>query len=450
MSFLPVGGEGRAQMLRDIGVGSIEDLLADIPADVRLKRQLRLPQPLSELEARVHLKHLAACNASGDQWLCFLGGGAYDHFVPSVVDDLSGRSEFYTAYTPYQPEVSQGTLQTIYEFQSLITRLTGMDISNASLYDGGTALAEAVLVANAINGRREIVVSGCLNPMRLAVLRTYLKATGIAVKATGWQGGSTDPAEVKSLVNDRTCCVVIDVPNFFGIVEDCRAIGEIARACGALYLVSVDPISLGILAAPSEYGADIVVGEGQSLGNHLSFGGPYLGFMATKREHIRKIPGRIVGRTVDKNGRACFCLTLQTREQHIRREKATSNICTNEALMALRAAIYLCWLGKAGLEELARLCLAKAVYAQRAFAGRGLNLEFRGPFFKEFVIRLPIDSRTVVRALAAEHILAGLPLGIFHRDAENSLLISFTEKRTKAEIDRLVDTMARVVRGEVA
>jgi glycine dehydrogenase subunit 1 len=447
MDFVPVGDRERAEMLRAIGAASFDDLLTDIPEELRLKRGLHLPPPLSELEARRHLKHLSETNASADQWLCFLGGGAYDHYVPSVVDELSSRAEFYTAYTPYQPEVSQGTLQTIYEFQSLITRLTGMEISNASLYDGGTAVAEAVLMANAINGRSEIVVSGCLNPMKLSILGTYLKASGIVMRRTGWKGGSTDPDEVRSLVNEKTSSVVIETPNFFGVVEDSKAIAEMARQKGSLIIVSVDPISLGILAAPSEYGADIVVGEGQALGNHLSFGGPYLGFMATKKEHIRRIPGRIVGRTVDRAGKICFCLTLQTREQHIRREKATSNICTNQALIALRAAVYLCWLGKQGITELATLCLSKAVYAQKALASHGFNLDFNKPFFKEFVVRLPLEASLLAGRLVGQRILAGIPLGRFYPEAPNSLLVSFTEKRTKAEIDMLVDTMARTVRG---
>jgi len=449
MDFIPHGDKEREEMLRAVGAASFDDLLADIPEDLRLARPLRLGPPLSEFEARSRLAGLAGRNASADRWLSFLGGGAYDHFVPSVVDEISSRAEFYTAYTPYQPEVSQGTLQSIYEFQSLIARLTGMEISNASLYDGGTAIAEAVLMANSINGRKEIVASGCLNPMKLAVLDTYLKSGRITVRRTGWKAGATDPDEVAALASDRTSCVVIENPNFFGAVEDCRAIAEIARKHGALLVVSVDPISLGILAQPSEYGADIVVGEGQALGNYLAFGGPYLGFMATRREHIRRLPGRIVGRTVDKQGRTCFCLTLQTREQHIRREKATSNICSNQALAALRAAVYLCWLGKQGLADLATLCLSKAIYAREALAARGIKPAFDKPCFKEFAVRLPVDAGTVAARLLDQRVLAGLPLGRFYPEARDLLLVTITEKRTRAEIDRLADALGRSVRGEV-
>ena len=450
MVFLPAGDQERAEMLRAIGVERFDDLLADIPREARLSDGLNLPPGISEMEARSHLARLASRNLSSDRAVCFLGAGAYDHYVPSIVDEISSRPEFYTAYTPYQPEVSQGTLQTIYEYQSLVARLTGLEVSNASLYDGGTAIAEAVLMANAINQRKEVVVSGCLNPMKAAILRTYLGATGIELKTAGRQSGVTDPGEVGSLVGAATCCVVLESPNFFGAVEDCAAIAETARRAGALLVVSVDPISLGVLAPPSEYGADIAVGEGQALGNHLSFGGPYLGFIATRKEHIRKLPGRIVGKTADRAGRTCYCLTLQTREQHIRREKATSNICSNQALVALRAAAYLCWLGRDGLREVATLCLSKAAYAQQAFAARGLKPRFAAPCFKEFALALPVDAELVAGPLAAEGLLAGVPLGRFHADLATSLLMAFTEKRSRAEIDLLVESVARAVRkGEV-
>jgi glycine dehydrogenase subunit 1 len=448
MGFLPAGEQDRAEMLRAIGVERFDDLLADIPGEARLSRGLDLPPGVSEMEAREHLRRLAVRNASVDQAVCFLGGGAYDHYVPSIVDEISSRPEFYTAYTPYQPEISQGTLQTIYEYQSLIARLTGMGVSNASLYDGGTAIAEAVLMANAINQRKEVVVSGCLNPMKAAILRTYLGATGIQVKVTGRKAGLTDPDEVRSLASAATCCVVLETPNFFGVIEDAAAVGEAAKRAGALLVVSVDPISLGVLAPPSEYGADIAVGEGQALGNYLSYGGPYLGFMSTKKEHIRKLPGRIVGKTVDKVGRTCYCLTLQTREQHIRREKATSNICSNQALVALRAAAYLCWLGRDGLREVATLCLSKAIYAEKAFAARGLKPRFKAPFFKEFALGLPVDADRVAGRLAAKGLLAGVPLGRFYADLATSLLIAFTEKRSRAEIDALVEGVAGTLQRE--
>jgi glycine dehydrogenase subunit 1 len=444
--FVPRSQHEKEDMLKAIGVGSFEDLLADMPDSVRLKGDLDIPRPMSELEAKRFLKGLADRNAPPDQWVCFLGGGAYDHYVPSIVDHISSRSEFYTAYTPYQAEVSQGTLQSIYEFQSLIARLTGMEIANASLYDSGTALAEAVLMAHSINRRQEVVVSGCANPRRIDVLRTYLRSSGLKIRCSSADSGRTDPDAISSLLNDQTSCVILDNPNFFGVIEDGEAVSKVARRVGALVVVCADPVSLGLLRSPSDYGADIVVGEGQPLGNRMSFGGPYLGFMATHKRFIRKLPGRIVGRTVDAEGRTCFCLTLQTREQHIRREKATSNICTNQALVALRATVYLCWLGKQGLRELAEMCLSKAVYAAEALGTAGFRLRFERPFFREFVVDLPGHPERFMKGLAAHKIVGGLPLGGILPGFENSVLMAFTEKRTREEIDSLVETMAGLAR----
>jgi len=442
--FVPRSKQEKEEMLKAIGVASFGDLLEDMPDAVRLRGELDLPPPLSEMDAKRYLRDLADRNLDPHRWISFLGGGAYDHYVPSIVDHIAGRPEFYTAYTPYQAEVSQGTLQTIYEFQSLIARLTGMEIANASLYDSGTALAEAVLMANAINRRKQVVVSGCVHPRRIEVLRTYLRASGFEIKVSGIGGGFTDPDELRRLVGPETSCVVLDNPNFFGVVEDGYSVSETAKAAGAVLIVDVDPLSLGLLSAPSDYGADVVIGEGQSLGNRLNFGGPYLGFMAAAKRFIRKLPGRIVGRTVDADGRTCFCLTLQTREQHIRREKATSNICTNQALVALRSAVYLSWLGRAGLKELAGLCLSKAVYARDALVSAGFTLRFDRPFFREFVIDLPGEARQFLKRLAEERIIGGMPLGPVHPDLEKSLLIAFTEKRTREDIDRLVGALAKL------
>ncbi len=442
--FVSRTDQERAGMLEAIGVKSFDDLLADIPSELRLTRNLDLPAPLSELEVKRELKQIASANASTDGYTCFLGGGAYDHYVPSIVDHIASRSEFYTAYTPYQAEISQGTLQVIYEFQSLITRVTGMDIANASLYDGSTAVAEAVLMAGAINKRKQVIVSGCINPLKLDVLRSYLGSSGFEITLTGADGGWTDPAEVGSAAGADTCCIIVENPNFFGVIEDARPIAEVAHRVGALFIASVDPISLGMLAAPGDYGADIVVGEGQALGNPLSFGGPYLGFMATRKEYIRRLPGRIVGKTVDRDGKTCFCLTLQTREQHIRREKATSNICTNQALVALRATVYLCWLGPRGLREVASLCLSKAAYAHGCLVAAGFKACFERPFFKEFALELPSRAEQYVEHLAGRHIMAGVPLGRFYKDRPNTLLMAFTEKRTKGEIDNLVHCMKEV------
>jgi glycine dehydrogenase subunit 1 len=444
--FVPRSKREKQEMLEAIGVEHFDDLLTDMPDSVRLTGDLGIPPPMSELEAKRFLRGLAGRNAAPEEWTSFLGGGAYDHYVPSVVDHISRRPEFYTAYTPYQAEVSQGTLQAVYEFQSLIARLTGMEIANASLYDSGTALAEAVLMANAINRRDEVVVSGCVNPRRLEVLRTYLRSTGLSIRCSDAGRGYTDPEDVKALIGPRTSCVIMDNPNFFGVVEDGEPLAEIAGGHGALVIVCADPISLGVLRPPSDYGADIVVGEGQALGNRLSFGGPYLGFMATRKQFIRKLPGRIVGRTVDAEGRTCFCLTLQTREQHIRREKATSNICTNQALVALRAAVYLCWLGKHGLKDLAEICLSKAAYAAEALAGAGFRLRFDGPFFREFVVDLPGDLDTFMRGLARQRIVGGIPLAGMFPGFDTSLLMAFTEKHTGLEIDRMVEIMAGLAR----
>jgi glycine dehydrogenase subunit 1 len=446
MVFVPATPEERREMLEAIGAASFDDLLSDIPSELHLKGDLDLPRPLSELEAKTKIKSLASMNAAAAEWTSFLGGGAYDHYIPSVVDHITLRSEFYTAYTPYQAEISQGTLQSIYEFQSLMTRLTGMDISNASLYDGGTALAEGVLMANAINRRKQVVVSGCINPLRLQVLRSYLRSSGLEIRVTGMRDGMTDPEELRSLVGDDTCCVILENPNFYGIVEEGAPIGEIAHGGGGLFMVSADPISLGVLAPPGDYGADIVVGEGQVLGSPLSFGGPYLGFMTARKDFIRRLPGRIVGKTVDQDGNTCFCLTLQTREQHIRREKATSNICTNQALMALRAAVYLCWLGPGGIRGLATLCLSKAAYARKALTDNGFKIRFAGPCFREFVVDLPCEAEALVRDLTGQKLIAGLPLGRFYESETNCLLVAFTEKHTRPEIDNLVAAMKDHVR----
>jgi glycine dehydrogenase subunit 1 len=445
--FFPNTEADRLKMLEAIGAGSFDDLLGDLPEAVRIKRDLGLEPGLSEYEAKRRLAWLARLNASADDYICFMGAGSYDHYVPSIVSAIASRSEFYTAYTPYQAEISQGTLQSIYEFQSLIARLTGMEISNASLYDGATAMAEGVLMALSITRKHKIVASGCVNPMRLGVVKTYIEGGHINLATTGREDGRTSPADILSLIDDDTGCVVVESPNFFGVVEDLEAIGQAVKQRGALLVVSADPLSLGVLAPPSAFGADIVVGEGQALGNGMNFGGPNLGFIATSRKHMRKLPGRIVGKTVDAAGNPCFCLTLQTREQHIRREKATSNICTNQALCALCATVYLCWLGEEGLKQLGRACLSLSAYAARELAARGLGPRFAAPFFKEFVIDLPVDAGVFVESALEHGILAGVPLGRFYPDLGKSLLIAFTEKRTRAEVDRLVDLIAGASAG---
>ncbi|MGD9140650.1 MAG: aminomethyl-transferring glycine dehydrogenase subunit GcvPA [bacterium] len=440
--YFPNTAADRKAMLEAIGAYRFEDLLEDIPEVLRIKGGLDLKPALSEYEARKLLGRLAGLNASAEAYACFMGAGSYDHYVPSIVSEIASRPEFYTAYTPYQAEISQGTLQSIYEFQSMMARLTGMEISNASLYDGATAMAEAVLMALGMSRKSKVVASGCMNPMRLGVINTYLEGGTAEVVMTGREEGVTRPEDIASLVDEDTGCVIVESPNFFGLVENLETIGAAVKEKNVLFIVSVDPTSLGILAPPSAFGADIAVGEGQSLGNPMNYGGPNLGFIATTRKHMRKLPGRIVGKTVDADGRPCFCLTLQTREQHIRRERATSNICTNQALNALSATVYLSWLGEQGLRELGETCLSLAAYAARELKALGIMPRFAGPFFKEFAVDLGVDAETFVEDALEHGILAGVPLGRFYPDLKNCLLVAFTEKRTRAEIDILVSLIA--------
>ncbi|MGQ9602760.1 MAG: aminomethyl-transferring glycine dehydrogenase subunit GcvPA [bacterium] len=443
--FTPLTDEERSELLRAIGVKTFEDLISDIPEELRFKGFLRIGKPMSEPEVKRYFKSISDLNLDCNHWISFLGAGAYDHYIPSIVDSIVSRSEFYTAYTPYQPEISQGTLQTIYEYQSLICRLTGMEVSNASLYDGATAMAEAVLMATGITGKRRVVISGCIHPHRMDVLKTYLLSAGFELVISDRRDGITRADQVSNLLKQGACAMVIENPNFFGCVENLSEIVELAHRNGALAICSVDPISLGLLKPPGDFGVDIVTGEGQSLGIPLSYGGPYLGFLATRKEFIRRLPGRIVGRTNDSRGRECFCLTLQTREQHIRRQRATSNICTNQALMALRALVYLCWLGPQGISEVARQCFFKAVYAERKFASVGIKRRFEHPFFKEFAIVIDKDVEEALNALKKRRLLGGIPLKRFYADESQSVLVAFTEKRTHAEIELLVDSFKEVL-----
>jgi glycine dehydrogenase subunit 1 len=412
-----------------------------VPAEVRLGRALDLPAAMGELELTAHIERLAAQNMPAGQAVSFLGGGSYDHFVPAVVDFVASRSEFYTSYTPYQPEVSQGNLQALFEYQTLVTQLTGMDVSNSSLYDGGSAAAEAVLMA--LDGNREVdrvLVSESVHPEYRRILATYLANLDVEVATLPARQGTLAPAALEAAIDGRTACVLVQHPNFFGCLEDMDALAEIVRRAGAHLVVAVDPISLGLLKRPGDYGADIVVAEGQSLGIPMSYGGPYLGILACREQFLRRMPGRLVGQTVDRKGRRCWVLTLQTREQHIRREKATSNICTNQALLAVRAAVYLAAMGPAGLRDAAALCLRKARYAAERLAASGrFTPAFDRPTFKEFVVR---DTRGRVEEFLAaarrEGIFAGVPLGRWYPELSDCLLVAVTEKRTKAEIDRLV------------
>ncbi|NIA22443.1 MAG: aminomethyl-transferring glycine dehydrogenase subunit GcvPA, partial [Anaerolineaceae bacterium] len=351
---------------------------------------------------------------------------------------------FLTCYTPYQAEASQGTLQTLWEYQSMIAELTGMELANASLYDGASAVAEAVLMATAVTGRRKVVVSQTIHPEALECLKTYLINTEVHLVPVPWRSGCTDLQVIAALLDDETACVVAQTPNFFGIIEEIDKLSEMVHAIGGLSVVSVDPISLGLLRAPGEYGADIVVGEGQGLGIPMNMGGPYLGLMATRRKFVRRMPGRLVARTVDRNGKVCYCLTLQTREQHIRREKATSNICTNEGLMTLRAMLYLSFLGAAGLAEVATLCVEKAHYlAEKLSQVKGFKIHYSAPFFKEFVLECDQPADRVLARLAKHGILGGVPLARFYPQMENRLLVAVTEKRTRAELDQYIEAVCQ-------
>ena len=427
-------------MLRAIGAGSLEELFAMVPAEMRLGRDLNLPPALGEMELTAHIGELAARNTPAGQSVCFLGGGSYDHFVPAVVDFVAARSEFYTAYTPYQAEASQGSLQAFFEYQTLITQLTGMDVSNASLYDGGSAAAEAVLMAiHATRRSRRVVTAASVHPEYRQILGTYLANFDTELVTIGTPGGALSAADLEAALNDDTACVLVEHPNFFGCLEDVQTLAELTHKAGALFIVAVDPISLGLLKRPGQYGADIVVAEGQPLGIPMLFGGPYLGIMACREQFVRRLPGRLVGQTVDRRGNRCWVLTLQTREQHIRRERATSNICTNQGLLALRAAVYLSAMGPHGLRQVAELCLQKSHYAiERLTAGEQWRTAFSQPTFKEFVLRS--TRKHVAEALDAaqrQGIFAGIPLGRWYPELDDCLLVAVTEKRSKFEIDRL-------------
>jgi glycine dehydrogenase subunit 1 len=448
LSYVLNTADDRRAMLKQIGVESVEDLFGSIPEGLRLKRPLKVPVALSEIELTRHLKALAARNRSADDAVCFLGGGSYDHFTPAVVDAIASRSEFYTAYTPYQAEASQGSLQAFFEFQTLICQLTGLDVSNASLYDGGSAVPEAALMALTVAPKRtRIVIAQSVHPEYRKSLTTYLANLDAQVVEVPTPRGFLDPDDLKKAVDEHTSAVFVQHPNFFGCLEEPEALAEIAHAKGALFVVSYDPISLGLLKRPGQYGADIAIAEGQSLGNFMCYGGPYLGLLSCRAEFVRKMPGRLVGETTDRNGKRCWVLTLQTREQHIRREKATSNICTNQGLMALRAAAYLGALGPQGLKETAALCLRNAHYAADQLAKAGARLRFDRPFFKEFTVQMDAkkfgDVPGLLSRLATSGYQAGLALANWYSPLADCLTVAVTEKRTKAEIEGLASALGK-------
>jgi glycine dehydrogenase subunit 1 len=447
-------------MLDAVSAASIGDLFSDVPEEVRRREPLELPAGLSEAELADELHRLATTNVPASAMVSFLGAGIYDHYVPAAVDAVVGRSEFATAYTPYQPERSQGVLQTIFEYQTAICELTGMDVSNASMYDAGTALAEASLLAGGQTHRTKIVLSAGVHPEYRQVLATETAGYGPRPQIVDLPAGAaTDLAALRAATGPDTAAVVVQQPNFFGALEDLATVAEIAHAAGALFVVVADPLSLGVLEAPGRLGADVVVGEAQSLGNPMNFGGPGLGFMAVTQKLLRRIPGRLVGETVDLEGKRGFVLTLQTREQHIRRDKATSNICSNHALNALAATVYLSWLGREGLPELGLLCVRKAAYLRdRLLAIPGVSAFTEGPVFREFAVRLPRPADELVDALATQGFLAGVPAwrfagsfaGAAAHDLDEVLLVAVTERRSRAQLDAFVAAVATYLAAEEA
>ena len=441
MAYTPHTPEDLAEMLAAVGVARVEELFETVPEANRLNRPLDIPASMNELELTRYASEIAGRNQSAGTEICFMGGGFYDHFIPALVDQLAGRSEFYTAYTPYQAEASQGTLQAIFEFQTLVAELTGMDLANASLYECATAVVEAAFLAMTTTGRLgRILMSDAVHPEHRQTLATYLKNLEAELVVVPSVNQRTRPEDIAEALTDDTAAVVIQHPNFFGNLEDAESLVKLAQSKGALAIMSVDPISLGLLKNPGTYGADIVVAEGQSLGNILSFGGPSLGLFACRSEFMRKMPGRLVGETVDRKGKRCYTLTLQTREQHIRREKATSNICTNQGLMALRAAIYLADLGPGGFRQVAETSARQAHKAAARLAQiPGVERVLDGPFFREFVVRFEPTRKAAVVAQRArdQGVLAGIPLSDYYPDRPNDLLVAVTEKRTDSDIQAL-------------
>jgi glycine dehydrogenase subunit 1 len=439
VSFIANTPKQQQEMLAVCGAASMADLFADIPANLR-PRSFSLPKGRSEFEVRSMLENLAAQNYS--HLINFVGAGFYDHFIPAAVDAITSRSEFYTAYTPHQPELSQGTLQAIYEYQTDMCRLTAMDVANASLYDGGTALYEACQMALHATGRNRIVMDGGVNPIYRKMLYSYTSNLSIDFNEVPVSHGQTDRSSLFASLDSNTAAVILQNPNFFGVIDDHADVVDKCHKMGILVIQSVYPIAMALLKPPGEIGVDIATGEGQALGIPLSFGGPYLGFMATTKALVRRMPGRLVGRTVDAKGREGFVLTLQAREQHIRREKATSNICSNEALCALRAHVYLSLIGEEGLKDVAALCVDKAHYAkQRLSQIHNVAVMESSPTFNEFTVRLPMDAGEVVGRMIERGFAAGFPLGRYYPGMENYMLVAVTEKRTKSQIGRLAEAL---------
>jgi glycine dehydrogenase subunit 1 len=453
--YTAVTDSDRQAMLETIGVASIDELFGEIPAAVRLDRELDLPAGLGEAEVYAHLRALAARNGNAEEELCFLGAGMYDHYVPALIDMLLGRSEFLTPYTPYQPEISQGGLQVMFEYQTAICELTAMDVANASVYEGPSALAAAGYLAKLTNGRPRFVISRSVHPHARETLRTLSAGYGMSVDEVGLADGVTDPGAWARAIDDDVSAVFVAQPNFLGAIEDLEPLIAAAREHGALVVCSADPIALGIVEPPGSLGVDVCVGEGQSLGNRLDFGGPSFGFFATREEHLRRMPGRIAGETVDVDGRRGFVLTLQTREQHIRREKATSNICTAQALNALAGVVYLAWLGRRGLVELAELLTRRTAYARESLLTiDGVSSVHEQPVVREFALSLGLPDvesvRRVIARCAAERVTPGYALGRDYPEFADGLLVAVTEQRSREDIDHLVEVLGRALAVERA
>jgi glycine dehydrogenase subunit 1 len=447
MAYISNTDKERKEMFDVIGVKSFDELISNIPQQYRLTEYLSLDNPLSELELSAKIFTMLSKNKCLNQVNSFLGGGVYDHFIPAAVDSIISRPEFLTAYTPYQAEVSQGTLQWIYEYQTLICELTGMEISNAGMYDGASAAAEAILMACRKNRLTKALVSETVNPWYIQVMKAYTEGVGIEIQIIPAKDGVTDLEKLDSMHDDKTCCVIVQTPNCFGYIEDCfETEGIIRKHPKALFIPIVDPISLAILNSPAEYNADIVVGEGQALGNKPYYGGPLFGFLATKMDLSRNMPGRIVGATTDVDGKKAYSLTLQAREQHIRRDKATSNICSNEALCSLAACVYMCMMGKSGMKEVAELSMAKAHYlAQEICKIDGFSMAFHKPFFKEFAIRTQMSPDIIIEQLVRKDIFPGINISCSTNTQYGSMiLIAVTEKKSKEDMDKLVNALREV------
>lgn len=441
--YLPDTAEDQKEMLDFLHVSSIEELFTDLPEPIRLKEELRIPEAMPEPVLWKHMQKVAAKNVHAGELPVFLGAGTYDHFIPSVVGHMISRSEFYTAYTPYQPEISQGELQAIFEFQTMVCELTGMDLANSSMYDGFTALAEAASLAVSATKRPKVLVSQAVHPESRAILQTVAAGPGYTAEEISLAGDITDLKALKQQIGEDTAAVIVQYPNFFGSIEDIREIGEIAKNAGALFAVSSNPLALGLLQPPGKLGADIVVGDMQPLGIPMSFGGPHCGYFAVKKKWMRKVPGRIVGQTTDDKGNRGFVLTLQAREQHIRREKAASNICSNQALNALASAVCMSALGKKGLAHMAKLNLEKADYAADACRKKRMAVVNQAPFFNEFVIELPKPAKQVNSELIQKGFIGGFDLRADYKEP-NRMLIAVTEQRTKQEIDQFIDALEEI------